>query len=143
MSANIQGWQQAKKLFGVHGQKPADFHESLQGCSELIFVSMARGTTQMGPGLRSIAKARSGKAPSEASDRGTGYCEESMVIVFELSVTPGCEVIERSKYRDLKIGNSAERSEGPGHEILLRGFSMPTVQRPNITVPQYQSTTKS
>jgi len=26
---------------------------------------------------------RSGKAPSEARDQGTGYCEESIVIAFE------------------------------------------------------------
>ena len=26
---------------------------------------------------------RSEKAPSEARDRGTGYCEESVMIVFE------------------------------------------------------------
>ena len=37
----------------------------------------------MRPSLVSIAKARSGKALSEARDRGTGYYEEFIVIVFE------------------------------------------------------------
>ena len=51
----------------------------------------------------------------------------------EMKRYTGCEDIERSEVPgDVKIGRSAERSEGPGHKL-----------RYNITAPQSPSTTKS
>ena len=107
----------------------------LRGCKEIFHRDNRRAKRETGardvagvhrdiqcseiPGCEAIMRSeyretgRSGKAPSEARDRGTRYrheafCEtqlfhealRSIVITAERSERPGCEAIERSEYQE-------------------------------------------